>query len=201
MVSQLTADATSPAQQLALASLPATDPTSNPDLIFSPAQAQTLGFANAGTSSAANPDGYVGFSDTANWNYSSDPNQTPAIGEDDFFGTVEHEISEVMGRTTPMGSDKTGTEVQTGKYSLMDLYRYSAPGTPALSPFTDPSYFSIDGGTTNLADWNNYTTGNSGDLGDWSGTTINGSVVHTPIPSTTTAPGTPSIRSRRPTPL
>ena len=75
----------------------------------------------------------------------------------------------------------TGTSEQaTGDFSLMDLYRFSAPDTRALSPFADPSYFSIDDGTTNLADWNNYTSGDSGDLGDWSGTTVNGVVKHTP---------------------
>jgi Hint domain len=179
LLSRLTADATSPAQLAALATLPPADPTSNNLIEFSPAQAQILGFANAPTSSATDPDGYVGFSDTADWNYSADPNQTPVSGQYDFIGTVEHEISEVMGRTSDMGNDFSNKESASGDFSLMDLYRYTAPGTRALSPFTDPSYFSIDNGTTNLADWNNYTTGDNGDLGDWSGTTVGGVVKHT----------------------
>ncbi len=177
VLSQLAADATSPAQLAALATLPATDPTSNKVIGFSGAEAQILGFANAPVSSNADPDGYVGFSDNSDWNYAADPNQTPAANAYDFISTVEHEISEVMGRTSAMG---TGTSEQaTGDFSLMDLYRFSAPDTRALSPFADPSYFSIDNGTTNLADWNNYTSGDSGDLGDWSGATVNGVVKHT----------------------
>ena len=48
----------------------------------------------------------------------------------------------------------------------MDLYRYAAPHV--LQTGTGgPSYFSINGGVTNLDNWNNYQTGNTGDLGDW----------------------------------
>jgi hypothetical protein len=114
VLSRLTAEATSPAQLAALATLPPADPTSNNLIEFSPAQVQILGFANAPTSSAADPDGYVGFSDTTDWNYSADPNQTPVSGQYDFIGTVEHEISEVMGRTSDMGNDFSNKESASG---------------------------------------------------------------------------------------
>ncbi len=153
VLAQLTADATSPAQLAALATLPATDPTSNAKIGFSPAEAQVLGFANAPTSSATDPDGYVGFSDDTDWNYDANADQTPIANEYDFLGTVEHEVSEVMGRTSAMGGSG---ETATGDFSLLDLYRYSAPNTRALTPFADPSYFSIDNGVTNLGDWNNF---------------------------------------------
>jgi hypothetical protein len=179
VLSHLTANATSPAQLAALSTLLTTDPTSNKFIGFAPAEAQILGFANAPTSSPTNPDGYVGFSDNTDWNYDPDPNQTPVANDYDFIGTVEHEISEVMGRTSAMGADFSDKEAATGDFSLMDLYRYSAQGTRALTPFTDPSYFSIDNGNTNLGDWNNYTSGDDGDLGDWAGTTIGGVVKHT----------------------
>ena len=139
LLSRLTADATSPAQLAALATLPAVDPTSNNDIELTPAQAQILGFANAPTSSANDPDGYLGFSDTTDWNCSADPNQTPVAQEYDFIGTVEHEISEEMGRTSDMGDDFSNKEKASGDFSLMDLYRYTAPCVRALTPFIDPS--------------------------------------------------------------
>src|SRR5277367_3193763 len=46
----------------------------------------------------------------------------------------------------------------------------ASPGTRQLGTGA-ASYFSIDGGTTDLGNWNNFVTGNSGDLGDWGGTT------------------------------
>ena len=122
VLAQLTADATSPARLTALENLPPSDPSGGLDLAFTRADAQTLGFANAPVSSAADPDGEIGFSGTADWNYSADPNQTPVTGQDDFLATVEHELSEVMGRYSPMGhTDPNGVQY----YSLIDLYRYS----------------------------------------------------------------------------
>ena len=170
LVSHLTADATSPVQLAALSTLPATNPTGE-KIFLSQAQAQTLGFANAGTSSADAPDGFIGFSSDTAWNYSADPNQTPVAGEWDFIASVEHELTEVLGR---------GSFLDTDQYSLMDLYRFSGADSRALTQSDDPSYFSIDNGVTNLGDFNNRTTGDDGDLGDWSGTTVNGNVKHTP---------------------
>ena len=166
LLTQLNADAVSPAQKLAIASLPASNPFGSSTLHMTIAQAAELGFSGAGAS-PSNPDGAVGFSDVDTFDYNSAPNQPPVIGETDFFGTGEHEISEVMGRDSDIGSDKTGTEVATTFYSPMDLFRYTAPNMRALSPFTDPAYFSINSGTTPLGYWNDYTTGDSGDLGDW----------------------------------
>ena len=178
LVSRLTADATSPAQLQALSTLPATNPTDGGTFFVPGAEARTLGFANAPTSSVSDPDGYMGFDSDTAWNFSPDPNQTPVAGEYDFIGSVEHELSEILGRTSFIGD--SSTEKFTNQYSVMDLYRYQGANDPALRPRDDPSYFSIDNGVTDLADYNNYKTGNSGDLGDWSGTTVNGVVRHTP---------------------
>ena len=178
LVAQLTADANSghasAAQLLALQSLPASDPTGGLGFFLTPAEAQVLGLANAPTSSSAHHDGAIGFSDTANWNYSEDPNQTPVSGETDFLGTVEHELSEVLGRFSILDRSSGGT----GEASLIDLYRYTDFDTRALAANIDPSYVSIDDGATNLGDWN--TVPANGDLADWLGTTVNGSIVHTP---------------------
>jgi len=174
---QLAGDATSEAQKTADATLPATDPTGGSTLAMAAAEAQMLGFTNAGVINADNPDGGIGFSDTKNFNYSADPNQTPVSGAYDFLGVVEHEISEVLGRRSLI--QPAGPSGTTPFYSPLDLFRYQGTNDRQLATGA-PSYFSIDNGATNLGDWNNRQTGNSGDLGDWAGTTIGGSVVHTP---------------------
>ena len=50
----------------------------------------------------------------------------------------------------------------------LDLFRYSAPGVRALTPGNN-QYFSINGGVTNI---NTFNGPGSGDLGDWSGLTV-----------------------------
>lgn len=162
------------------------------------AQAAELGFSGAGAS-PSNPDGAVGFSDVDTFDYNSAPNQPPVIGETDFFGTGEHEISEVIGRDSDIGSDKTGTEVATTFYSPMDLFRYTAPNMRALSPFTDPAYFSINSGTTPLGYWNDYTTGDSGDLGDWEENADPPAPATRPTPITTAAKATSTTPSHQTT--
>jgi hypothetical protein len=104
-------------------------------------------------------DGYVGFSSSASFAY--DPTQSKSIahGTYDFMGVVEHEFSEVMGRTSFLDGGQD--------YGVLDLYRFSASGLRQLTT-GNPSYFSIDNGVTDLNDFNNAVTDASGDLGDWS---------------------------------
>src|SRR5437868_12427363 len=76
-------------------------------------------------------------------------------------GVAEHEISEVLGRIADLGSIG-------GTLDPLDLFRYSAPNTGALS-VGNGQYFSIDGGYTNL---NTFNGARGGDVGDWAGYTI-----------------------------
>jgi hypothetical protein len=161
----LTADATSPAQKAAYATLPASTPLTGGTLWLSTAQAKALG-----ASPNVTFDGYVGFSSTLPFSYS--PTATPPTGQYYFVGTVEHEFSEVLGRSSFLGSGIDGTT----SYSLMDLFRYSAPGVRDLTatpptPYTS-AYFSTNGGTTNL---DNFNTTAGGDLGDWANSVGNDS--------------------------
>jgi hypothetical protein len=159
IVSHLTANETSQAQIDAYQTLAGLNPVG--DQTFVPgAEAQVLGFADAGTSSESNPDGYIGFAtDTeTTWDYSADPNQTPVSGAEDFLASVEHEVTEVLGRGSYLSSDQ---------FSVMDLFRYTALDTRALTSDTTPAYFSIDSGATDLGRWNDFVTGDSSDLGDW----------------------------------
>jgi hypothetical protein len=135
-----------------LSSLPASSPTTM-TLDMSRAEEKALGLFIDNTSTI---DGSVGFSTTAPFDY--DPNDRGVAGQYDFVGVVEHEISEVMGRLSNLN--------QSHLYAPVDLYRYSAAGVHQFGTGA-PSYFSLDGGTTNLNFWNNFETGNTGDLADW----------------------------------
>jgi hypothetical protein len=103
-------------------------------------------------------DGYAGFSNAFPFTY--DPNNQAVSGEYDFIGVVEHEFSEVMGRIDLFGQTIGSTQ---NSYSLLDMFHYTAPGTHTYTG-TTTNYFSVDGGTTNL---DNFNTKPSGDLGDW----------------------------------
>jgi hypothetical protein len=92
----------------------------------------------------------------------------------DAIRIIEHEIDEVLGIGGP-GSilnqmvrgfanvpDLFGVWPVIGAF---DLFRYSAPGQGSMSTLsTTPSYFSVDGGQTNLVAFNQVSVG---DFADW----------------------------------
>jgi hypothetical protein len=152
-------NATSPAQLQATGTLPATDPlTGSNNFVMSNAEAKALGLL---AGNATGIDGWVGFDSAASWTF--DPNNRAVPGEDDFIGIALHEISEVMGR---YGLGQNGAA--SGRFSPIDLYRWTSPGIRDTSP-ENGDYFSIDNGTTNI---NTYNGPNGGDLSDWAGNTI-----------------------------
>ena len=101
----------------------------------------------------------------------SDP---PGTGID-FYSVVEHETDEVLGTVSCIaGNDIDGCQPANGPTPQMtdaspaDLFRYSALGVRTFlnaSDGTTGAYFSINGGLTDIADYNNSPTG--GDYGDW----------------------------------
>ena len=110
-------------------------------------------------------DGSVGF---ANASYSYAVDTAPAAGQIYFVGVVEHEISEVMGRSSQL---ETPSQSQpTALYTPLDLFRFQGQNGNRQTTSSGPSYFSVDNGNTDLNNYhfNNYSTGISGnDLGDW----------------------------------
>ena len=152
LVSALQGDAgNSTIQAIADTNLSASNPTNGGTFDVSAAQAKALGLAG----SSSQPDGYVGLSSALSFEY----NQTAITGKYDAIGAFQHEFTEVMGRVGSVGAD-----LGHGVYTALDLFRYTSTnnadptaGTPerALTQQSgNTSYFSIDGGTVNLGDYN-----------------------------------------------
>lgn len=113
------------------------------------AQAKALGLVNP----TAGLDGYVGFGSALSYTFSG----AVRAGTYDFIAVAQHEIEEVLGRVSGISS------ARPSYLTPFDLFRYTAPGVSTAS-YTALSYFSIDGGTTRLATFNNVGSGDRGDL-------------------------------------
>ncbi len=149
----LATDATTADDATAVASLSATSPV-NGNFWTSTAEAKALGLMGANSQ----VDGFVGFTSGNLFDYSNSDGVT--AGQYDFYGTVVHEISEVMGRSLFVGETLGAT---SNSYGVLDLFHYSANGVRDFAG-TTPGYFSINGGATNL---DNFNTNPNGDYGDW----------------------------------
>jgi hypothetical protein len=177
--SALIADAKTADDLTAIATLPVNngfDPVLNASqVLIHSANGRALGFNTPAVSLGSSfcgglvVDGCVGL----NLAITNDP--TVGHGRFSLLATVEHEINEVLG----LGSALTSTRIVNGNIFPEDLYRYAAPGVRsfAMNPQTNQActgapaaYFSIDGGVTDLDQFNNCNNG--GDYGDW--------ITHTP---------------------
>jgi Ca2+-binding RTX toxin-like protein len=137
----------------AAAALPLSDPIGGSVYGISTAEEKALGLLSG---SASGIDGHVGLSSTATFTF--DPNNRAVAGAYDAIGALEHEISEVLGRTLLASKQVDGLVLN----KPLDLFRYSAPNVHTYQPGS--AFFSLDG-TTVLKEFNDSTTG--GDAGDW----------------------------------
>jgi hypothetical protein len=112
------------------------------------------------------------------------------------FATVEHEMDEVLG----LGSALQGTTTPSDPWPE-DLFRWASANTRSFATNTSTAipctsgtpaaFFAIDGGKTDLDNFNNCNNG--GDYGDW--------ITHTPSQvqdAFTNATGSPSLTATSP---
>ena len=153
VVGALNSHATSAADFSSVATLPAKDPSGGGRYWVADAEAIAIGL-----STATSATGSVGLSSA--YAYTFDPSNRAEAGAHDAIGSLEHEISEVLGRLGWLGSYYSSSSTNT--YSIIDLFRYSPSGTLDTSA---NAYFSVDGGKTLLTQFNDPTKG--GDVADW----------------------------------
>ena len=112
--------------------------------------------------------GFITLTNAQPWNYRNSVNNGSQY---DFYEVVQHEFNEVLGTssclTTVSGAPGLGANCVNAT-GASDLFRYSAAGTRSFLATANGSlaYFSIDGGVTNIAGYNNSPNGS--DYGDWS---------------------------------
>jgi hypothetical protein len=155
----LGADAKTAIDSSSFGALSGSNPTGNGNFWLTQVQAKALGLYSANLTGT---DGWVGLSKTASWTY--DNSNGVAMGTYDFYGTVLHELTEVMGRFRNNGDSLGGL---TPSYSIVDLFTFSASN---VHRYTSGGYFSVDNGATNLGAWN---TVGGGDTGDWASSVSN----------------------------
>jgi hypothetical protein len=168
-INALKADGTTANDATALGNLPAASafPNSPTNLQFSSANGRAVGL---NTPPLSTVNGVPGVFDGVLTLNSSQPFQFDRTGgiaptNFDALRVIEHEIDEVLGlgSTLPGGVDFAGAPA----VSPEDLFRYSAPGTISFTNSSSASsYFSIDGGVTNIVGLNQDP---AGDYGDWLG--------------------------------
>jgi hypothetical protein len=91
---------------------------------------------------------------------------TPVIGKYDLQSAIAHELDEILG-IGGSGSTLTGGGSLTDPVGALDLYRYSASGVRSYSTSSSSMpYFSIDGGSTRLVNFNANGAAGS-DFSDW----------------------------------
>jgi hypothetical protein len=108
-------------------------------------------------------DGVVTLSSSYSFNFG----KTAVSGEYSAIDTMEHEIDEILGGG---GQGSTLNGIANGEASpadrgVLDLYRYSAPGVASFTTSgSATSYFSVDGGNTDIVGFNQQSDGDYADF-------------------------------------
>jgi hypothetical protein len=145
----------------ALASLPAgpnnpVNGTTNVDVTT--ALLRTLGFS----ASEATDSTILVKTSITNFGGSTDPSKFSLLA------VIEHEMDEALGTGSNLDTGST-----TGAIRPEDLFRYSAPGTRSYTTSSSATaYLSVNGGTTNVTNFNQIGPPGGSDYGDWAGGSI-----------------------------
>jgi hypothetical protein len=158
-VDALRADATSSNDDLAIASLPGSALSAN--IKPSSANGRAAGrdtppamFADGTVGPGGPYDGIVTLNSSASYQFTRPPN----ANNYDAQRATEHEIDEVMGLGSRLNLNPPGTDLRP-----QDVFSWSSAGHRNINS-SGTRYFSINGGATNIA---NFNQNPSGDFGDW----------------------------------
>ena len=152
--SALLAHSNSAADASAYGNLPGADISNGTGFLVSLAEQKALGLISA---NGTELDGYVGFDNTTPWNFST--TGAAVSGEYTFVSIALQELTHVLGRSVELGAGEPPT--------VESLFQFASPGV-IQTQAGGSSYFSINGGATNLG---NFAT--SSDYSDWSSTVPN----------------------------
>jgi hypothetical protein len=138
--------------------LPSTDVTNGGTWFMPQAEAKVLGLTLPGNAAAY--DGTITFSKSTSFGYAK--NTTPTNSQTSFQAAAEHEIDEVLGRTSTLNAN--GTLASLHFADTFDLFRYASPGIAGFAE-NAAAYASVNGGTTNLGTFESTIAGD--DRSDW----------------------------------
>lgn len=99
------------------------------------------------------------------------PGSAGTSGDYSLTSVVEHEINEALGLGSALDGLANGAAAPTDHVGTLDFFRYSAPNTLSFNTAAGSNaYFSVDGGNTNLVNFNQNSGGDYHDFQSQAGT-------------------------------